>query len=98
MPVYRLTPRTAPVALLEADSARIEGIHTVLRGTRLPHGPGPREVVVRRVPRSVEVEVVDGLKVEDRHSVVDARPSLSRRRCRRANGPRQRCAVFATVR
>ena len=58
MPTYRLTTPGQPDELLEADSARVEGIHTVLRGTvRVMNRP--REVVVRRVPRSVLVELVD---------------------------------------
>ena len=57
MPVYRLhSPGQLP-ELLHADSARVEGIHTVLRGTTLVMGR-PREVVLRRVPASVRVEVV----------------------------------------
>ncbi len=58
MPTYRLTPPGQPYELLEADSARVEGIHTVLRGTAYVMGR-PREVVVRRVPRNVRVELVD---------------------------------------
>ena len=58
MPTYRLTPPDQPSELLEADSARREGIHTVLRGTAYVIGR-PREVVLRRVPASVLVEVVD---------------------------------------
>ncbi len=54
MPLYRLTP---PGELIRADSARQEGIHTVLRGITLVIGK-PREVVLRRVPASVTVEVV----------------------------------------
>ena len=55
MPLYRLTP---PGELVEADSARQEGIHLVLRGMTLVIGQ-PREVVIRRVPSSVTVELVD---------------------------------------
>ncbi len=58
MPVYRLTPPTGATELLEADSARVEGIHTVLRGTVLVMGR-PREVVLRRVPGGVRVERVE---------------------------------------
>ena len=45
----------APAELLEADSAHVEGIHTVLRGTVLVMGR-PREVVLRRAPLAVVVE------------------------------------------
>lgn len=55
MPLYRLTP---PGELVRADSACREGVHTALRGTVLVMGQ-PREVVLRRVPSSVAVEVVD---------------------------------------
>ena len=55
MPLYRLPP---PGELVEADSARQEGIHLVLRGTKLVIGQ-PREVVLRRLPSSVTVELVD---------------------------------------
>ena len=55
MPLYRLTP---PGELVEADSARQKGIHLVLRGTKLVIGQ-PREVVLRRLPSSVTVELVD---------------------------------------
>ncbi len=66
MPVYRLTPPTGPAELLEADSARVEGIHAVLRGTAYVMGR-PREVVLQRVPRSVLVEPVgDAAPVDDR--------------------------------
>lgn len=66
MPLYRLTP---PGELVEADEARLKGIHTVLRGVTLVIGQ-PRAVVIRRVPSSVHVEVVD----ESQH--VRARPGL----------------------
>ena len=49
MPIYRLVSVGQPDELLEADSARVEGIHTVLRGTVHVMGR-PREVVVRRAP------------------------------------------------
>ncbi len=55
MPLYRLTP---PGELVEADSAGVEGIHTVLRGTKIVIGQ-PRQVVLRRVPATVQVELVD---------------------------------------
>jgi hypothetical protein len=55
VPIYRLTP---PGELVEADNARQEGIHTVLRGQVLVIG-SPREIVLRRVPLSVIVEVLD---------------------------------------
>lgn len=55
MPLYRLTP---PGELVQADSARQEGIHLVLRGMTLVIGQ-PREVVIRRVSSSVTVELVD---------------------------------------
>lgn len=54
MTLYRLTP---PGDLVEADSARQEGVHTVLRGTVLVMGR-PREIVLRRVPQTVTVEQV----------------------------------------
>ena len=60
MPTYRLTHPDGSHELLEADSARVEGIHTVLRGTAFVIGR-PREVVVRRAPHSVRVEVVDAV-------------------------------------
>ena len=59
MPTYRLTTPGQPDELLEAHSARVEGIHTVLRGTAYVMGR-PREVVVRRAPLSVRVEEVQG--------------------------------------
>lgn len=55
MPLYRLTP---PGELVQADSVRREGINTVLLGTAFVIG-SPREIVLRRVPASVRVEVVD---------------------------------------
>jgi hypothetical protein len=58
VPVYRLTPPTGPAELLKADSARVEGIHTVLRGTAYVMGR-PREVVLRRVAGKVRVERVE---------------------------------------
>ena len=58
MPSYRLTPPGEPPELLRADTARREGIHTVLRGTAYVMGR-PREVVVRRVPADVLVELLD---------------------------------------
>ncbi|MBW3646822.1 MAG: hypothetical protein KY440_03465 [Actinobacteria bacterium] len=57
MPMYRLTPPGQPGELLEADTARSEGIHTVLRGVVLVMGK-PREIVLRRVPADVLVEEV----------------------------------------
>ncbi len=66
MPTYRLTAADNSVELLHADSARREGINTVLRGTAYVMGR-PREVVVRRAPQNVCVEVVDELEVEDAH-------------------------------
>lgn len=57
MPVYRLHHPDQPAELLEADSARREGIHTTLRGTVLVMGR-PREIVLRRVPAAVLVEEV----------------------------------------
>ena len=62
MPIYRLTP---PGELVRADSARQEGIHLVLRGMTLVIGK-PREVVIRRVPSSVRVEVVVPSQAVDR--------------------------------
>ena len=58
MPVFRLPPPDAPSELIKADSASVEGIHTVLRGTVLVMGR-PREVVLRRVPLAVIVEQVE---------------------------------------
>lgn len=58
MPVYSITWPSAPAEELEADSARSEGIHTVLRGTVLIIGR-PREIVLRRIPAHVAVEEVD---------------------------------------
>lgn len=59
MPMYRLHHPDSPAELLEADSARREGIHTTLRGTVLVMGR-PREIVLRRVPAAVRVEAVAG--------------------------------------
>ncbi len=59
MHVYRLTRPTGRAEMLDADSARVEGIHTVLRGTAYVMGR-PREVVLRRVPSNVSVEQVEG--------------------------------------
>ena len=59
MPTYRLTHTDGSTELLEADSARAEGVHTTFRGIVLVIGI-PREIVVRRAPRSVLVEEVDG--------------------------------------
>ncbi len=67
MPVYRLTPPAGPTELLEADSVRVEGIHVVLRGTAYVMGR-PREVVLRRVPRTVLVELVDDYTSVNGHS------------------------------
>ena len=47
MPTYHLTAPDNTVELLQADSARREGIHTVLRGTAYVMGK-PREVVLRK--------------------------------------------------
>ena len=58
MPTYRLTTPGQPDELLQADSARREGIHTVLRDTAYVMGR-PLEVVLRRLPRSVTVTVVE---------------------------------------
>jgi hypothetical protein len=55
VPIYRLTP---PGEYVEAETATQEGIHLVLRGTTLVIGQ-PRSIVVRRVPSSTLVEVVD---------------------------------------
>ncbi len=60
-------PPDGPAELLEADSARVEGIHTVLRGTAHVMGR-PREVVLRRVPRRVLVALVDHAGPVDNHS------------------------------
>lgn len=58
MPIYRLHHFDRLVQLLEADSARQEGIHTMLRGTVLVMGR-PREIALRCVPAAVLVEEVD---------------------------------------
>jgi hypothetical protein len=55
MPVYRLTAPGQQPELLEADYVRDEGRMVSLRGTALVMGR-PREIVVRRVPRTVLVE------------------------------------------
>ncbi len=61
MPTYRLTTPDS-IELLEADSCRVEGAHSVLRGAAYVMGR-PREVVVRRVPRPVLVEqVLEGIE------------------------------------
>ncbi len=52
MPTYRSTRPDGSSELLEADSCRVEGIHTVLRGTAYVIGR-PRDFVVRRMPRWV---------------------------------------------
>ena len=52
MPVYRLTPPGQPAELVEADSCRVEGAWTVLRGTVLVMNR-PREIVMRCVPAGV---------------------------------------------
>lgn len=57
MPLYRLTP---PGELVEADSVRDEGRTVALIGTALVMNR-PRDVVVRRVPQDVLVEVVEEL-------------------------------------
>ena len=56
LPTYRLTTPGQPDELLQANSARREGIYTVLRGTAYVMGR-PREIVVRRVSADVIVEV-----------------------------------------
>lgn len=55
MPVFRVTAPGQQPELLEADTARVEGGHTVLYGQAVVIGR-IREVVVRRVPLGVEVE------------------------------------------
>ena len=55
MPLYRITP---PGETVEAEHVRREDAHTVLTATTLVIGK-PREVVVRRVPAGVMVELVD---------------------------------------
>ena len=55
MPMYLLTTTDGCTELLQADTARQEGIHTVLRGTAYVMGR-PREVVLRRVPTNVVLE------------------------------------------
>lgn len=55
MPIYRLTPAGE---LVEADSVRDEGRTVALISTALVMNR-PRDIVVRRVPSSVVVEVVD---------------------------------------
>jgi hypothetical protein len=59
MPTYRLTAPDGSSELLEAESCSVEGVMTVLRGTAYVMGR-PREVVVRRVHRTVLVELVEG--------------------------------------
>lgn len=63
MPTYRLHWPDRP-EIIEADSARREGIHTTLRGYVLVMGR-PREVVLRRVPASVRVEAVHQVAPDD---------------------------------
>jgi hypothetical protein len=53
VPTYRLTGPDNSVELLQDDSARREGIHTVLRGTAHVIG-SPREVVLRRGATSTD--------------------------------------------
>jgi hypothetical protein len=61
VPTYRLTAPDS-IELLEADSCRVGGAHSVLHGTAYVMGR-PREVVVRRVPRLVLVEeVLEGIE------------------------------------
>ena len=55
LPIYRLTP---PGELVEADSLREEGRTVALIGTALLMNR-PRDIVIRRVPSSVVIEVVD---------------------------------------
>jgi hypothetical protein len=55
VPLYRLTHPDGTCELLQADTARHEGAHTTFRGMVLVMGR-PREVVLRRVPRSVRVD------------------------------------------
>lgn len=55
MPIYRLTP---PGELVEADSLRDEGRTVALIGSALVINR-PRDIVVRRVPTNVIIEVVD---------------------------------------
>lgn len=57
MPTYRLTP---PGELVEADSLRDEGRTVALIGTALVMNR-PRDIVVRRVPADVLVEIVERL-------------------------------------
>ena len=56
MPLYRLTP---PGEFVAAESIRDEGRTVALIGTALVMNR-PRDIVVRRVPADVLVEVVDG--------------------------------------
>ena len=56
MTLYRLTP---PGELVAAESIRDEGRTVALIGTALVMNR-PRDIVVRRVPADVLVEVVDG--------------------------------------
>jgi hypothetical protein len=67
VPTYRLTAPDNSVELLQADSARREGIHTVLRGTAYVMGR-PREIVVRRAPQGVRVDVVAEVEDEVGHT------------------------------
>jgi hypothetical protein len=66
VPTYGLTAPDDSVKLLQANSARREGIHTVLRGTAYVMGR-PREVLLRRLPHNVRVEGVceGGVEVEE---------------------------------
>ena len=57
MPLYRLTP---PGEVVEADLVRDEGRTVALIGTALVMNQ-PRDIVVRRVPRTVLIEEVPGL-------------------------------------
>ncbi len=61
MPIYRLTP---PGELVEADSLRDEGRTVALIGTALVMNR-PRDIVIRRVPSNVLVELVDEAQAVD---------------------------------
>ena len=63
MSLYRMIAPGLPVEVLAADRATVEGPFTTLYGTALVIGR-PHEVVVRRCPGQVLVELVDDQAVE----------------------------------
>lgn len=58
MPTYRLSMPGQPDELITADGWCVEGAHTVLRGPAYVMGR-PRDIVVRRVPMTVTVTLID---------------------------------------